>query len=214
MEEAKVMSSRKIELVNDEYYHVFNRGIEKRDIFTDEKEVEFFFHGLQFFNKADDSPLVKNPEKLVKIIAYCFLPNHFHFLLKQNSDNGISRFMQKLCTSYVMFFNKKHKRSGSLFQGRFKSNHLDGEYALPTLSSYVNLNYKHHKIQPEIQIVKSSMSEYLGAEFGECVCSQTEINNILQEVGGVEEYKKYAKNASITFANNKNIDLTNEDFNF
>lgn len=208
------MSTRKIEMVNDEYYHVFNCGVEKRNIFTNQEELQFFFNGLKIFNKDDTNPLVKDSKKLVEIVAYCLLPNHFHLLLKQKSDNGISRFMQKLCTSYVMFFNTKHKKSGSLFQGRFKSNHLSGEYTLPTLSSYVNLNYKHHKMEIGTQTVKSSIFEYLGKEKDDCICSEIEVNNILSEVGGSKEYKKYTKNASIAFANNKNISLKNEDFDF
>jgi len=135
-------------------------------------------------------------------------------LLRQVSDEGISRFMQKLCTSYAKFFNKKYKRNGSLFQGRFKANHLNGEYALPTLASYVNLNYKHHKIDRQTRMVKSSIFEYLDMEMGRRICSENEINNILNEVGGLEEYKKYATNASISFADNKNINLENEDFSF
>ncbi|WP_162262089.1 transposase [Bathymodiolus septemdierum thioautotrophic gill symbiont] len=208
------MSIRKVELVNKEYYHVFNRGVERRDIFIDSEDLQFFFNGLLIFNKVDTSPFTQSPEKFVDIVAYCLLPNHFHLLLRQVSDEGISRFMQKLCTSYAKFFNKKYKRNGSLFQGRFKANHLNGEYALPTLASYVNLNYKHHKIDRQTRMVKSSIFEYLDMEMGRRICSENEINNILNEVGGLEEYKKYATNASISFADNKNINLENEDFSF
>ncbi|BAS68015.1 transposase [endosymbiont of Bathymodiolus septemdierum str. Myojin knoll] len=210
----EIMSIRKVELVNKEYYHVFNRGVERRDIFIDSEDLQFFFNGLLIFNKVDTSPFTQSPEKFVDIVAYCLLPNHFHLLLRQVSDEGISRFMQKLCTSYAKFFNKKYKRNGSLFQGRFKANHLNGEYALPTLASYVNLNYKHHKIDRQTRMVKSSIFEYLDMEMGRRICSENEINNILNEVGGLEEYKKYATNASISFADNKNINLENEDFSF
>jgi len=107
---------------------------------------------------------------LVVVVAYALLPNHFHLLLKQNADKGIAKFMQKLGTSYTMFFNKQEGRSGALFQGKFKSNHLDGDFALPTLSAYVNLNHKHHKIDANNNLVKSSLSEYLGTDFSNGIC--------------------------------------------
>jgi len=122
--------------------------------------------------------------------------------------------MQKLGTSYTMFFNKQEKRSGALFQGKFKANHLSGEFALPVLSAYVNLNFKHHKIDPKNQLVKTSLFEYFNEELGDRICDQAEIESILSESGGLTEYKKMIKNASISFADNKNIFLSSNDFEF
>jgi hypothetical protein len=95
-----------------------------------------------------------------------------------------------------------------------KTELVNGEYALPTLENYINLNYKHHKIDIQTRMVKSSIFEYLGEEISNCICSEVEINNILDEAGGLEGYKNYAKNCSITFANNKNINLNDEYFDF
>ncbi len=221
------MAKRKIQFVNDDYYHVFNRGVDKRDIFTDKEELYFFFNRLHDLNSTDQSTKLKDVRKrnrneptfgegdrLVKVVAYCLLPNHFHLLLKQTKDDGISKYMQRLGTSYVKFFNKKHERSGALFQGKFKATHLSGDFGLSTLSSYVNLNYKHHKIDAKTRMVKSSVFEYLGTELGNCLCDNNEIKNVLEEVGGLDNYKKLSKNASIAFAYNKNITLSEKDFEY
>jgi REP element-mobilizing transposase RayT len=143
-------------------------------------------------------------KKLVSIVAYCLLPNHFHLLLKQEQDNGITQFMQRLGTSYTMFFNKKYDRNGPLFAGKFKAKILDGFFALPTVSSYINLNYKFHQINPKESLVKSSIFEFLGTEMGGKVCNQEEIKNILLEIGG--NYNNYLTNISQHFITKKGGD--------
>ncbi len=221
------MSIRKLTFINDDYYHVFNRGVDKRVVFTDLEELTFFLHRLSDLNSVDTSPSLKNnrrrqkdsviavkADNLVKIVAYCLLPNHFHLLLKQNVDDGVSKFMQRLGTSYVKFFNKKHERSGSLFQGKFKATRLTGDYALPKVASYINLNYKHHQINPKKNLVKSSMVEYVNSNFENPICDLVEVNNIITEVGSVEQYKTMAKEASIAFANNKHVTLSEKEFEF
>ena len=221
------MSIRNIEFVNGEYYHVFNRGVDKRNIFSNKAQQYFFFNRMQVLNTTDsskffnnqrnkhkDSGIVGDGGQLVSIIAYSLLPNHYHLLLKQEVDNGISQFMQKLGTSYTMYFNQQEKRSGSLFQGKFKATHLSGDFALPTVSAYINLNHKHHRIDPNINLVKSSIFEYLDQELGECICNPVEIQAIIEEADGLIEYKKFIKQASITFADNKGNTLKLDDFEF
>ena len=221
------MGIRKVEFTKGEYYHVFNRGVDKRSIFTNKKQLYFFFKRLRTLNTTDSSKYFDNKrnklkdqditgegDSLVTIIAYCLLPNHFHLLLKQNADTGISQFMQRLGTSYTKFFNQEEDRSGSLFQGKFKATHLSGDYALSTVSAYVNLNFKHHKIDPEKQPVKSSLFEYFDEELGDRICSQTEIDAIIAESGDLSDYKNTIKEASISFADNKGLDLSFEDFEF
>lgn len=165
------MAIRKITFVEDQYYHVFNRGVDKRSIFKDTKDIQYFLNRLadlniddsgtkfttQRFKRKGEKIHFLDQQKLVSIVAYCLLPNHYHLILKQESENGISKFMQKLGTSHTMYFNAKYKRSGSLFQGKFKANMIDGDFGLPVLSVYVNLNYIHHKINPKTSLVKSSI---------------------------------------------------------
>lgn len=221
------MGIRKIEFANNEYYHVFNRGVDKRIIFNSKDDLYYFFTRLATLNSTDSSPSAKDKRKnkkdeilppeggeLVKIVAYCLLPNHFHLLLKQHTDKGISKFMQRLGTAYTKLFNEKYQRTGALFQGKFKANHITGDLGLPTLSTYVNLNYHHHKINPKTNLVKSSIFEYLGTELGESICDTNEIKDILTEVGGLASYQEYVKNTSIAFAENKGIILNSESFEF
>jgi REP element-mobilizing transposase RayT len=206
---------------------VFNRGVDKRSIFTTQAQQYFFFRRLFLLNSTNTSKIIANQrskrkdkeivasgDQLVSIVAYCLLPNHFHLLLRQNVDQGISKFMQRLGTSYTKFFNQEESRSGSLFQGKFKATHLSGNFALPTVSAYVNLNYKHHKIDPKNQLVKTSLFEYFNNELSDSICDQSEVNAIIAESGGLEDYKSFIKNASISFANNKGNIINMNDFEF
>jgi len=213
------MSIRKIVFSEDKYYHVFNRGVDKREIFKSQEDLYYFFKrlidlnniviGTSFnskrFRKSGEVVIDSKNAKMVSIIAYCLLPNHFHLVLKQESEGGISKFMHKLGTSYTMYFNKKYNRSGSLFQGKFKANLIDGDFGLPVLSVYVNLNYVHHKINPKQTLVKSSIFEYLDKEIGESICNQQEVDSIVKEIGSIQEYEHFAKNTSKVFGENKGL---------
>src|SRR3989344_7025083 len=119
-----------------EYYHVYNRGVDKRSIVKDAKDTERFMKSIEFFNTLEpvlslrDVVSTKNDkntkprEPLVEIICYKLNPNHYHFLLKEIHEGGISEFMKRLGGGYTWYFNNRHKRSGALFQGRFKSVHI------------------------------------------------------------------------------------------
>jgi len=221
------MSIRKIQFGEECYYHVFNRGVDKRSIFEDKNDIYYFFNRLtdlnidavnsrlttKRFKKQGEAIIEPNHAKLVSIIAYCLLPNHFHLVLKQESKDGISKFMQKLGTSYTMYFNAKYKRSGSLFQGKFKANLIGGDFGLPVLSVYINLNYIHHRIDPKINLVKSSIFEYLDKELGESICNQEEVESVINEIGTIKDYEKFAKNTSKVFGKNKGLVIKNIDLN-
>jgi len=140
-------------LAPQEWYHVYNRGTEKRNIFLSKKEHERFLTLLYLSNSGDPihisnhqgstlTQLLEIPrgEPLVDIGAYCLMPNHFHILLRQRDDSGISRFIQKVSTGYTMYFNILHDRTGTLFQGKFKSEHAASDRYLKYLLSYIHLN--------------------------------------------------------------------------
>lgn len=147
------MPGRITPLVTGEFYHIFNRGSEKRDIFTQSRDYSrfqktfYYYHFLgrkpsfSKFAKSQLSSFEPNPnKKLVDIICYCLMPNHFHFLIKQLKDNGISTFISQLSNSYTKYFNTKYRRIGPLFQGAFKAVLVETDEQFIHLSRYIHLN--------------------------------------------------------------------------
>lgn len=148
--------TRKITFGVDEYYHVYNRGNDKRLIFIDDSDRNRFFHSLFLLNstapvemryngglasvKIFDPKQREKSDTLVNIGAYCLMPNHFHLLIREKTENGLSTFMHKLLTSYTMYFNRKHKRTGSLFETTFKATHITDDNHLNYLFAYIHLN--------------------------------------------------------------------------
>jgi len=145
------MSVRNIKFVPSEYYHIYNRGNSKQRIFLCKKDYERFLALLYVANtderfnfydlkKSADvfSYIIHNP--LVAIGAYCLMPNHFHILITPLSEEGLSKFMQKLSTAYSMYFNEKYKRTGSLFEGKFKAQLVQTDRQLKYTFSYIHLN--------------------------------------------------------------------------
>ncbi|MEI7810641.1 MAG: transposase [bacterium] len=145
--------SRSIIFAPDEFYHCYDRGTEKRKIFLNKIDYERFLALLFVCNSTerihlsdykgrsfDELFVIDRKGSLVDIGVYCLMPNHFHLLLHEKVDNGISLFMQKLSTAYTMYFNKKYERTGSLFESRFKAEHADDDKYLKYLFSYIHLN--------------------------------------------------------------------------
>lgn len=139
--------------VPGEYYHLYNRGTEKRIIFLDEEDHNRFVSLLYLCNsgipihRSDYRPkslrglfLINRETTLVDIGAYCLMPNHFHVLLREHAEGGVSMFMKKLLTAYAMYFNKKYERTGTLFEGPFRSRHVGRDEYLKYLFAYINLN--------------------------------------------------------------------------
>lgn len=143
---------RRIEIAPNEFYHIYNRGTEKRDIFLMPNDYDRFLALMYLCNslqpvdlKLQGSTLyevcnIARGATLIDICAYCLMPNHFHLIIREKTDGGASRFMQKISTAYTMYFNKLNERSGALFQGRFKARHADTDDYLSYLIAYVHLN--------------------------------------------------------------------------
>jgi len=213
---------RKIEFANNEYYHIYNRGVDKRKVFCDKKDYLRFLTSMREFNNKstyEQRIFLKNRKtinqieyskkefnseasdlksflesvlpqsNLVEVICYCLNQNHYHLILKQLSKNGITLFMKKLGTGYTNYFNKKYNRDGSLFQGRFKSIHIDTNEYLLWLSGYVNGNVEIHKIAEAENYKWCSYQDYLNKRNG-TLCNK-EI--ILSQFKNIEEYKKYVE---------------------
>ncbi|MEK7652480.1 MAG: transposase [Patescibacteria group bacterium] len=215
---------RKTEFADDEYYHIFNRGVDKRKIFSDKYDLQRFFQSMKEFNtvepigsiyensfnkdKDKNHQLGASGAKLVEFTAYCLNPNHYHFILKQAHEKGIEKFMQKLGAGYTSYFNIKNKRTGVLFQGSFKSVHIDSNEQLLYASSYVNLNFKVHQLGARsAKLWKSSWGEYVG-ENNENFCKK---DIILDQFKNKNEYKKYAMESLDLILENKKRKKEDED---
>lgn len=142
--------TRKFKFSIGEYYHVYNRGTDKRVIFMDEEDRQRFSDLMFLCNSKRniifrDIPIgeayvFERGDTLVDIGAYCLMQNHFHILIREKIDKGVSTFMQKLLTSYSMYFNMKYKRSGSLYEGPFRANYVNNNEYLKYLFAYIHLN--------------------------------------------------------------------------
>ncbi|MEK7585546.1 MAG: transposase [Patescibacteria group bacterium] len=141
---------RKIEFSIDEHYHVYNRGVDKRLIFNNNQDYERFTTLLFVANGTEPVNLresinkpwseINRGEAFVDIGAWCLMPNHFHLLLREKTEKGISRFLAKLLTAYSMYFNVRYQRTGRLFEGNFRATHADKDEYLKYLFSYIHLN--------------------------------------------------------------------------
>lgn len=134
--------------------------------------------------------LKKDYEKLVEIVCFCLMPNHFHFMLKQKMENGISSFVSNFTNSYTRYFNKKHDRIGPLFEGIFKAVRIESEEQLIHTSRYIHLNpVSSYLIEPEEleNYHWSSYLEFLGFSDNNLVVKDL----ILDFFSSVEAYKKF-----------------------
>lgn len=218
------MAIRKTPFVEGEYYHVYNRGVDKRNIFSDEFDVQRFFQSMEEFNAIDpigsiyQNSFTKDTSsnqlgsstpklKLVNFVSYCLNQNHYHFILEQVSDKGIEKFMHRLGTGYTNYFNKKNKRTGALFQGKFKAVHIGSNEQLLHVSAYVNLNDKVHQLgsrTPKLMHSRSSWGEYV-ADHKNNFCSK---DIILEQFKNIKEYQKFAE-SSLNDILKRKMDLKN-----
>ena len=187
------MPLREIKILEKTYYHIFNRGADKRNIFLEGEDTEFFSYKMKVLN------LSKRKSPLVKIIAFALLPNHFHMILMPCTKGGVSIYLHKLCSIYARYFNKKYERSGVLFQGRFKAKEIVGNLSLPNVSVYVNLNFVHHKLNQDDPLVKTSFNEYLAYPKGNLCTIPKIIFDEIKPLG----YKTFAEQTEQIFLNNK-----------
>ena len=207
-----MLSMRKDPFVIGQYYHIYNRGTDKRVIFMDKFDLWRFLQSMDEFNtlepigsifenkynKKGNDQLGSSTSKLVDIICYCVNPNHYHFILSPLVENGIEKFMQRLGTGFTKYFNEKYKRNGVLFQGRYKSIFINSDEYLIYLSAYINLNNKIHLLGSSTSksgqkgYCKSSWEEFLG-EIKENVCNK---NIILDRYGNVADYKEFAESVA------------------
>ncbi|OIN89428.1 hypothetical protein AUJ59_01585 [Candidatus Beckwithbacteria bacterium CG1_02_47_37] len=135
------------EYAPETYYHVYNRGVAKQNIFLDEQDYKVFLSYLKTYLSAPDkseksppSKKLKNYFGRVKLLAYCLMPNHFHFFAWQKEIDALTGFMRAVMIKYSMFFNKKYRRVGPVFQGKFKAVMITNEPQFVFLSKYIHRN--------------------------------------------------------------------------
>lgn len=176
------MPQRLVPLVNEEYYHILNRGVNRQDIFLQPRDYRRFLQTASYYQFLGPKPKFSSfskdelglfspvlQERIVEIVCYCFMPNHVHLLLKQVKDGGITIFMQQLMNSYVKYFNTKHSRSGPMFGGRFKAVLVESDEQLLHLSRYIHINPRVSKIVSDLGSYKwSSYDEYVDGVVSVC----------------------------------------------
>lgn len=153
------MPYRKPPLVNGEIYHIFNRSVARQPIFLTNTYFQRAYEVLSYYNNLNPpvrfshfsrlpaslkneilENLNKENQKLVRILAFCFMPNHIHFLIKEIKEKGITTFMRKFQDSYAKYFNTRTRRNGFLFQSMFKAVRILTDEQLLHVARYIHLN--------------------------------------------------------------------------
>ncbi|OIP97176.1 hypothetical protein AUJ94_02895 [bacterium CG2_30_40_12] len=184
----------------DCYYHIYNRGVEKRDIFLDIADYNLFIYTLRKYLEPDFKIIRKNPTtnerivmepdhvyKDISLLAFCLMPNHFHLLVKLKKRDGATKLMRRVCTNYVGYFNEKYERVGALFQGTFKAVRVTTQEQCLQLSRYIHIN-------PRAVTYKGNIESYVYSSFyylcRDSTPSWLDFNSVL--LGNtVQDYKKF-----------------------
>ena len=212
---------KKAQFAVGEFFHIFNRGVDKRNIFSDKYDVFRFLQSLETFNnveagndlfyvnKSKKSRKVGfrkahqngGKQKLVNIICYCLNPNHFHLILEEINEGGISEFMKRLSSGHTQAFNLKYKRKGVMFQGKFKAVHIESNEQLLHCSAYVNLNNQVHKKfygtrKHFLDLIpnRSSWNEYIKKDNKSDICKK---DIILGQFKNQKDYQKFTEETLI-----------------
>jgi putative transposase len=205
------MPARITPLITGQFYHIFNRGINKQPIFLGTKDYNHALEAFKFYSFVSPTKLrfskflflsekerikfwerlERENRKLIEMITFSLMPNHFHFLLEQKTDNGISKFMATFQNSYTRYFNTRHKKIDPILQGQFKAVRVEDENQLLHLSRYIHLNPYSSFVTKTLSELEnypwSSLPEYLG-KIKKKICSK-EI--ILSNFRSQKEYQKF-----------------------
>lgn len=192
------MPIRTIPLVNGQFYHIYNRGVEKRRVFENRRCYTRFLQAIKYYQLTGPKPKFSNSfnntffhpdpdKKIVDVISYCLMPNHFHLLIKQMTEGGISEFVSKLINSYTKFYNVKYNRVGPLFQGQFKAVLIESDEQFIHVSRYIHLNPIASFLVNDLDDYEwSSYREYTDNSKG--ICAKEEILGFFKDP---KSYKKF-----------------------
>ena len=194
------------------YYHLYNRGNGKQIIFLDDEDFNFFLFRLKeslfpdfarqviknkenkdgHCNKGADRRILL-PDHSFDLICYCLMPNHYHFLIKQNKDISIAKLISKVCTSYSKYFNKKYKQVGHVFQDKFLAVPIDTNEYLLWLSAYIHNN-------PVTARLVKNISDYKWSSYGEYASKRKDglckMDLLLSQFKNVDDYINFVNETS------------------
>ncbi len=188
-------------LSENSFYHIFNRGVEKRKIFLDDQDYKIFIYYLFLYLKPLDKVLLAYPKlplrlqarnlsNEIDLISYCLMPNHFHLLLKQYTKMAFPKLVKQITNAYTEYFNKKYKRTGSLMQGTFKSVKVNTDEQLLHLSRYIHLN-------PLISGLIKNLGDYSWSSYKDLVSNNQKSlckNEVLVNlIGSASNYEQFVK---------------------
>lgn len=193
------MPSRIFPFVNGQYYHIYNRGVEKRRIFEKSWDYSRLIKTMQYYQLLGPKPRLSkfllgsifepdSSKKIVDVICYCLMPNHFHFLIKQLRDVGITEFISKLSNSYTKYYNIKYRRVGPLLQGEFKAVLIESDEQLLHVSRYIHLNPIASNLVKDLRDYRwSSYPEYIGIR-KDSLCAKEEILSFFKSPKDYEQF--------------------------
>jgi len=206
----RMANYRKCLLVTGETYHIFNRGVNRADIFGDSRDylravnlaAYYRFANcpmrFSYFNNLTRDErgkiihgLTQAGRVRVRIFAFCFMPNHFHFLVRQETDKGVSRFMSEFSNGYAKYLNTKKSRVGPLYQGPFRSVRIENDEQLIHVSRYIHLNPATSYLVPESGLDEypwSSLHEYAGLQNRSDVCDTSTVMGLFSSP---EQYRVF-----------------------
>ncbi len=195
------------------YYHIYNRSNGQQELFLDREDYIFFLFRLKetlYPEKSGNTSSINSlerrrplPSGAFTLLTYCLMPNHFHFLIQQNTHLEVSKLISKVCTSYSKYFNKKYKRVGSLFQPKFRAISVEYTEYFLWLSAYIHNNPSVAGIISDDKVYPwSSYQDYLGLRNG-TLCQRAKILEIFQNSSAL--YEKYVLSCQPLIVNKKHL---------
>ena len=189
-----------------EYYHIYNRGNEKKEIFREQDDFRFFLERMTKYllpEKFKQRVRELLPNNTFSLISYCLMPNHFHLLIRQNTELPVTALMRRLGTSYSMYFNRKYQRVGGVFQDQYKMVLVDDNRYLIWLSAYIHQN-------PKVANLASNLKDYPWSSYNEFLGQSTlaicDKNIILQQFANLDEYSNFLKESYSLIKHKKDIE--------